>query len=81
MIEKLKLPWRRRGCALLADGSESLFDIFEGFMDWEKGQRRIPVDAANTAPLAGMALLEGNELKLQVWAMGTVSIKPRPRRH
>ena len=27
LIAALGLPWRRRGCALLADGNESVFDI------------------------------------------------------
>jgi predicted aspartyl protease len=29
LIALLKLPWRRRGRALLADGSDTLFDIYE----------------------------------------------------
>jgi len=29
LIAQLGLPWRRRGRALLADGSESVFDIYE----------------------------------------------------
>ena len=29
-IERLELQWRRRGRALLADGSECVFDIYEG---------------------------------------------------
>lgn len=35
LIALLGLPWRRRGRALLADGSESVFDIYEGTVVWE----------------------------------------------
>jgi predicted aspartyl protease len=34
-IASLGLPWRRRGRAVLADGSESVFDIYEGVVVWD----------------------------------------------
>ena len=34
VIHELGLAWRRRGRAMLADGSDSLFDIFEGTVLW-----------------------------------------------
>jgi clan AA aspartic protease len=80
LIALLRLPWRRRGRALLADGSESVFDIHEGTVVWEGRPRRIVVDAADTAPLLGMALLDGHELKVQVRNGGRVTIKVLPRR-
>ena len=76
----LGLPWRRRGRALLADGSESVFDIYEGTVVWERRPRRIAVDEADTAPLVGMALLDGHELKVQVRNGGRVTIKVLTRR-
>lgn len=33
-IAQLGLPFRRRGRAFLADGSESIFDIYEGTVVW-----------------------------------------------
>jgi len=80
LIALLGLPWRRRGRALLADGSESVFDIYEGTVVWEGRPRRIAVDEADTAPLVGMALLDGHELKVQVLNGGRVTIKVLPRR-
>jgi clan AA aspartic protease len=80
LVTVLELPWRRRGLALLADGSESIFDIYEGTVVWDRRRRRIPVDAADTTPLVGMALLEEHELKVQVRAGGKVTIKPLPQR-
>ena len=57
LISRLKLPWRRRGRAVLADGDESLFDIYEGTVVWDKRRRRISVDEMKAAPLVGMSLM------------------------
>jgi clan AA aspartic protease len=75
IIARLGLVWRRRGRALLADGSESVFDIFEATVDWDGEARRIPVDGAETIPLVGMSLLEGYELTVQVQAGGNVMVR------
>jgi clan AA aspartic protease len=74
-ISHLGLAWRGRGRALLADGSDSVFDIYEGTVAWENGPRRIRVDEADTAPLVGMALLNGHELNIQVRPGGAVRIR------
>jgi len=42
LVVRLGLVWRRRGRALLADGSESVFDIYEATVDWDGEMRRIP---------------------------------------
>lgn len=78
LVRVLALPWRRRGRAYLADGSESLFDIYEATVLWDKRRRRIPVDEADTTPLVGMALLSGYELNVQVRSRGKVTITPLP---
>jgi clan AA aspartic protease len=75
IIVQLGLTWRQRGRALLADGSESVFDIYEATVDWDGEARRIPVDEAETVPLVGMALLEGYELVVQVQRGGNVSVR------
>jgi clan AA aspartic protease len=80
LIGLLGLPWSRRGRALLADGSESIFDIYEATVLWDRRRRRIPVDEADTDPLVGMALLEGYVLNAQVCAGGKVTLKPLARR-
>jgi len=74
LIVLLGLVWRQRGRALLADGRESVFDIYEATVIWDGQARRIPVDEADTAPLVGMSLLEGYELTVQVRAAGNVII-------
>jgi len=59
LVAALALAWRRRGCALLADGSDTIFDIYKAAAVWDGQSRRISVDEAETAPLVGMGLLEG----------------------
>jgi clan AA aspartic protease len=80
LIAWLELPWRRRGRALLADGSECVFDIHEGMVLWDGSLRRIAVDEASTAPLVGMALLEGYELNVEVRNGGRITIEALPTR-
>jgi clan AA aspartic protease len=81
LIALLGLQWRRRGRALLADGSECVFDIYEVTVLWDGSLRRIAVDEASTAPLVGMALLYDYELSVQVRNGGSVTInRSRPTR-
>ncbi len=75
IVVQLGLPWRQRGRALLADGSESVFDIYEATVDWDGEARRIAVDEAETVPLVGMFLLEGYELTVQVQPGGNVTLR------
>ncbi len=75
LIVSLGLVWRQRGRALLADGRESIFDIYEATVVWDGRIRRIAVDEAETAPLIGMSLLDGYEVSVQVQVAGSVIIK------
>jgi clan AA aspartic protease len=75
LITELELSWRRKGRAILADGNETVFDVYEGTVTWDRRVRRVAVDAADTDPLVGMALLRGYELKMQVRTSGKVTIK------
>ena len=59
----------------LADGSESVFDIYEATVDWGGELWRIPVDEAETGPLIGMSLLEGYELSIQIQRGGNVIVR------
>ena len=64
LITTLCLPFRRRGRAILADGNESLFDIYEATVLWDGQLRRVAVDVVDTDSLIGMALLYGYELTI-----------------
>jgi len=77
-IAMLGLAWRRRGRAILADGSESIFDIYEATVVWDGQPRRVAVDAAETDSLVGMSLLYGYELTIQVMDGGNITIKKLP---
>lgn len=78
LIIALGLPWRRRGRALLADGNESVFDIYEATVMWDGTARRGPVDEVDAMPLVGMALLYGYELTMQIVEGGRVLLKSLP---
>jgi clan AA aspartic protease len=62
---------------ILADGSESLCDVYKLQIVWDGERRVIEVDAAETAPLVGMALLEGFILNVDVVEGGVVTITRR----
>jgi clan AA aspartic protease len=77
LISELGLPWRRRGLPELADGSHSIFDVYEAIINWDGESRTIWADEINAAPMAGMSLLANCELKIQVWDGGDVTIAAR----
>ncbi len=74
-IAELGLPWRRRGRALLADGSSTVFDVYEATVVWDGKPRRIPVDCSEVDSLVGMRLMFGYELVIQVFSGGRVYIR------
>ncbi|NOT54433.1 MAG: clan AA aspartic protease [Deltaproteobacteria bacterium] len=78
LIDTFALPWRRRGRAVLADGSESLFDVYEATVMWDGNLRRVTVDSVDVAPLIGMALLDGYEMTIQAVRGGNVVITVLP---
>ena len=53
----------------------ALFDVYEVGVVWDGKERLILVDEANAEPLAGMRLLKGYELKIQVKSRGKVTLK------
>ena len=80
VIAALDLPWQSFDRAILADGSECLFDVFETEVDWDGEVRQVLVHEADAEPLIGMSLLRGFELKVQVRRRGKVTIKRLPTR-
>ncbi|MCC5669277.1 hypothetical protein LC653_36925 [Nostoc sp. CHAB 5784] len=61
-IAALELPWKRRGRAILGDGSECVFDVYEAIVVWDEQLLTIPIDEAESNPLVGMSLMEGYRL-------------------
>src|SRR5687768_6385508 len=77
-IKALNLRWLRSGRMLLADGTETLFDVYDATIQWDGAPRQIRVDQVESEPLMGMALLEGSELRIEVRVGGNVTIEPVP---
>lgn len=78
MISALGLRSFRQGRALLADGSEITFDVYEAAVVWDGAARRLPVDEAETTPLVGMGLLQGFRLRIDCAEGGRVEIERLP---
>ena len=75
LIANLGLPWRTRGLVVLANGIQEPCDIYAATIIWDGKPRRILVEAANTDPLVGMALLYGHDVRMQVVAGGAIVIE------
>ena len=76
IIATLRLPWRTRGSALLADGSEVTFDIYAATILWDGKPKSILVESVDMMPLVGMRLLEDHDLHLRAKPGGLVQIVP-----
>lgn len=73
-IAQLNLNWKRRGRAVLGDGSECVFNVYEATLIWDGDFITIPIDEADSDPLVGMSLMEGYQLKVQVFEEGLVEL-------
>ena len=74
LINQLNLKWKRRGRAILGDGSECVFNVYEAVVIWDGDYLTIPIDEADSEPLVGMSLMEGYQLTVQVFEEGKVEI-------
>jgi clan AA aspartic protease len=75
LIAQLNLRWKRRGRAILGDGSECIFDVYEAVVIWDRSYLTIPIDEADSEPLMGMSLMEGYQLMVQVFEGGNVELE------
>ena len=78
VIAALGLPWRTRGLVILANGTEDQCDIYAAAVLWDGVPRNILVEAADTDPLVGMALLYGHDVRMQVVEGGSIIIEALP---
>ena len=74
LIDRLNLKWKRRGRAILGDGSECVFNVYEAVVIWDGNYLTIPIDEADSEPLVGMSLMEGYQITVQVFEEGKVEI-------
>ncbi len=77
LIAELKLPFVGMGRATLGDGSEVTFPFYDVPVLWDGGLRYGLVEAAETTPLLGMAMLDGHNLHVEVRVGGRVTIERR----
>ena len=77
LVAELGLVYRDRGRAILADGSEVFFDTYDVAVLWDSRLRNTRASAADTTPLAGMALLDRHSLYVEVENGGRVVIEAR----
>lgn len=75
LITQLNLSWKRRGRAILGDGSECIFNVYEAVVIWDGTLLTIPVDEADSEPLIGMSLMEGYQLTMQIFNGGYVELR------
>ncbi len=59
---------------MLGDGSECVFNIYAAVLIWDGDFLTIPIDEANSEPLAGMSLMEGYQLMVQVFEGGCIEL-------
>lgn len=52
LIAELNLPFFSTVRGVLADGSESTFDLYEGTILWDGRRRRIPIGATGADPFS-----------------------------
>jgi clan AA aspartic protease len=74
LISQLNLQWKRRGRAILGDGSECVFNVYEAVLVWDGNLLTIPIDEADSEPLVGISLMEGYQLMVQVFEGGRVEL-------
>ena len=75
LITELDLSWKYRDRGTLGDGSETLFDIYEGNVIWDGEYREIEINQAETEPLLGMMMLKGYRLQVDTIEGGLVTIQ------
>ncbi len=74
-VEELGLPFLNTGQVTLADGSESILNVYSATVLWDGEPRLIRTYAADTTPLVGMRMLDQHDLSIQVRAGGRVVIQ------
>ena len=63
--------------AILADGSEVTFDVYDVAVLWDDQPRYVLADAADTTPLVGMRMLDRHNLNIDVEDGGRVVIQAK----
>ena len=75
LVAELEFPPVGPSHATLANGVMETFNVHDATVVWDGMPRDIEVDAMRPVPLAGMLLLEGHDLSIQVRHGGRVVIQ------
>jgi clan AA aspartic protease len=75
IIAALDLTWKGRDVATLGDGSSCIFEVYIASVIWDGEYRAIDINESETAPLIGMRLLRGYELRIRAIEGGLVTIE------
>src|SRR2546421_559758 len=78
LVATLGLAWLYKRDVVLADGTNTLVNVFSGVVIWDGQPRRIDVDAVGASPIIGMKLLAGHEVRMRVVDGGPVWIDVVP---
>ena len=75
MVSLLEFLWVRSQSVILGDGNPQLCDVYDEEIVWNNQLRSIEIEAADTQPLIGMALMHSYDLRIEVVEGGAVSLK------
>ena len=75
LVTELRLRYRNRDIAILADGSEAIFDVYGVTVLWDGDNRQVDAYMSDATPLVGMRLLHGHNLNIDVMDGGHVAIQ------
>ena len=76
VITLLEFPWVRSQSVILGDGNPQPCDVYDGEIAWNTQLRSIEIEAADTQPLIGMALMRGYDLHIEIVEGGSVALEP-----
>lgn len=71
----LGLAWYRFGRAVLADGTETAFNIYKGVVLWDGQPKTILIYEMDAEPLVGMSLMYGYKLVLPILDGATLTLQ------
>lgn len=75
LVKDLGLAFVNKAIAVLADGTQGRFDVYDAVVEWGGQSRSIEVDATGGAPLLGMQMLYSHSLFVEVEEGGRVEIR------
>ena len=77
MVTGLKLPVVGQAEAVLADGSEAVFNVYGVTVVWDGQPRSVESGAVGIEPLVGTAMLDRHDLNIEFENGGRVVIQAR----